>query len=98
MDATGIHDRIRAAVIDLREDFTRLSLEIHAHPETAFEERHASQVLRQWLAGRGFSVEAPIARLDTAFRAVRGSGAPVVWRSLPSTTRCQALGTPVVTT
>lgn len=78
MDATETHDRIRAAVIDLREDFTRLSLDIHAHPETAFEERHASQVLRQWLAGRGFSVEAPIAGLDTAFRAVRGSGLPVV--------------------
>lgn len=78
MGETEIHDRISTAVIDLREDFTRLSLDIHAHPETAFEERHASQVLRQWLAGRGFSVEAPIAGLDTAFRAVRGSGAPVV--------------------
>lgn len=78
MNSTETQAGIRSAVNDLRDDFMQLSLDIHAHPEVGFEERHASRALQRWLGQRGFQVEAPIAGLDTAFRATWGSGSPVV--------------------
>jgi amidohydrolase len=55
-----------------------LSLRIHAHPELAFEEVRASAWLREFLRGQGFEVTAGTGGLPTAFRAVAGSGSPVV--------------------
>ncbi len=78
MNSTETHAAIRVAMNDLRDDFTQLSLDIHAHPEVCFEERHASRALQRWLEKRGFEVEAPVAGLDTAFQARWGEGAPVV--------------------
>jgi len=46
-----------------------LSLDVHAHPELAFQERHAAARLTAFLAEHGFAVERPFAGLETAFRA-----------------------------
>jgi amidohydrolase len=59
-----------------RADFERISLRIHADPETRFEERRASALLAGWLADRGFAVTAPAGGLDTAFVARHDGTAP----------------------
>jgi amidohydrolase len=44
-----------------------------ANPELALVEHEASARYRAWLAARGFRVETPVAGMDTAFVATRGS-------------------------
>jgi amidohydrolase len=57
-----------------------LALQIHAHPEVAFQEVQASAWLSEALAGTGFAVTRGVAELPTSFVAVRnsGPGIPVV--------------------
>ena len=55
-----------------------ISKEMYEHPEPGLQETYASKLLREWLAGQGFSVEQGIHGLPTAFRAVYGSGSPVI--------------------
>lgn len=55
-----------------------LSLEIHSHPEVNFEERVAHGALTSFLEHDGFAVERGAFGLETAFRAVAGSGAPAI--------------------
>ena len=59
--------KTRAGLIDI-------SHRIHGHPELAFEEEHASMWLADELADAGFTVEAPICDLPTAFLARAGTG------------------------
>ena len=47
---------------------------IHAHPELAFEEHHASALLADAAQEAGFTVTRAAYGLETAFEAVRGSG------------------------
>lgn len=56
------------------ERILRLSHEIHANPETAFQEQRAAQLVAGMLEEAGFVVKAPVAGLDTAFVASAGSG------------------------
>lgn len=62
--------RIEVAGAELVE----LSHGIHAHPEPAFAERHASTRCAELLAAAGFTVETGMAGLPTAVRAVSGDG------------------------
>ncbi len=78
-------DRIKSAVavsIDVAvPSLWSLSLELHRHPELAFQEKRASAAVARFLEERGFSVEMGVADLPTAFRAKRpakGAGKPVV--------------------
>ncbi len=64
----------REKLDSVREDLIGLSHRIHAHPELGFEERQASQWLCETLADAGFSVEAGVCDLPTAFVARAGSG------------------------
>ena len=70
--------RVVAEVETLRKELVDLSLRIHAHPETAFQEQQASAWLAEYLERHGFRVERGICDLPTAFRAERGEGAPRV--------------------
>ena len=57
---TDIHQlksRVVAEVDTLREELVDLSLRIHAHPETAFQEQQASAWLAEYLERHGFRVE-----------------------------------------
>lgn len=58
-----------------------LAHEIHAHPETAFEEFRAHAVLTDYLEGAGFDVTRSAYGLETAFRAeaVGGDGPTVAF-------------------
>ncbi|TWS26705.1 M20 family metallopeptidase [Tsukamurella sputi] len=64
---TGTVDRARG-------DLVAVSHAVHARPELAFEEHHASALVADALAGHGFAVEKGIAELETAFVARSGSG------------------------
>ncbi|MDQ3757494.1 MAG: M20 family metallopeptidase [Actinomycetota bacterium] len=62
-------------VVSLAErELVGLSHRVHAHPELGFEEERASAWCAELLAERGFSVEAGVCDLPTAFVATAGSG------------------------
>ncbi|MEU8887873.1 M20 family metallopeptidase [Streptomyces sp. NPDC048442] len=65
---------VRARVGEVREELLSLSRRIHAHPETAFEERQAAGWCADVLRGHGYAVTAPAYGLETAFEATVGSG------------------------
>lgn len=60
------------------DDLCRLSHTVHAHPELAFEEERSAEWVASALADGGFSVEAGVCGLPTAFVATAGSG-PLVF-------------------
>jgi amidohydrolase len=71
MDAkSGARERFEVARVGLID----LSHLIHAHPEVGFEEERASRWLCDVLDQAGFSVQAGICDLPTAFSARAGSG------------------------
>ncbi len=68
----------QATIDGATAELRALSLDIHDHPELAYEETHAHEVLTEFLAERGFTVERSAYGVDTAFRAVAGSGGPTI--------------------
>ncbi|HUP74335.1 MAG TPA: M20 family metallopeptidase [Acidimicrobiales bacterium] len=67
--------RTVVAEVDRRaDDLLRVSHEIHAHPELAYEEHFAHDVLTAAIAGAGLPVTAHAYGLDTAFASVTGPG------------------------
>jgi amidohydrolase len=50
-----------------------ISLDLHRHPEIAFQEKRASAAIAQFLEDRGFRLERGVANLPTAFRANRSA-------------------------
>ena len=82
MSAPGLvaTDAVAAAVHAQRAELEAFALDLHAHPETAFEERRSAGRLVAALQGAGFEVETPVADLETAFVARHrfGTGGPRV--------------------
>jgi amidohydrolase len=74
MTLDSAKDAAQAAVIAARDDLIDISLDIHAHPELAMEERRASGLLADRLEARGFAVERGAFGIETAFRARWGEG------------------------
>lgn len=70
-------DSVEAAVRRRGNDLVELSHAIHAQPELAFAEHRSCAKAKELVAQRGFEI-APVAGLDTAFRADFGSGPLVV--------------------
>jgi amidohydrolase len=66
--------RIAAAIEAARAEIIDLSHRIHADPEPAYEEFHASAWCAEILARHGFTVEYPVGSLPTAVRAIRAGG------------------------
>jgi amidohydrolase len=65
--------------VDRRADLLLdVSHRIHAHPELAFEERYAHELLTDVIEGAGLPVERSAYGLDTAFAASAGSSGPTV--------------------
>jgi amidohydrolase len=71
-----VRDELGAAVEAIVPDAIDLSHRVHAHPEIAFEEREAAGWTAELLSRHGFTVEAPVAGLETAFVARRPGGRP----------------------
>ncbi len=76
--AAEIIARVKEHVDSLAPVLLDLSHRIHANPETAYEERKASTWCADLLRSEGFEVTMPVAGLETAFRARRGSGRPAL--------------------
>ena len=64
----------QSAVRERAEVLVSLSHDLHAHPETAFEEHRAATAVTELLAREGFDVERGACGLETAFVATAGSG------------------------
>ncbi|HXK32764.1 MAG TPA: M20 family metallopeptidase [Dehalococcoidia bacterium] len=73
-DLDAAKKRAQDAVAGMRDDLVRISKEIHAHPELAFEERHAVAQLVPFLEAQGFAVKTGVYGMETAFRGEWGHG------------------------
>ena len=69
-----VKGRVAAAVEATRDEIIDLSHRIHADPEPAFEEHHASAWVAEVLGRHGFDVEHPAGSLATAVRATKRGG------------------------
>lgn len=81
MQATTLYeDAVFRGVDQIEADLTTLALDIHAHPELAFEELRSSEKLANLLRSAGFHVQQPYCDLATAFAAKHsfGEGGPTV--------------------
>nr|WP_207782509.1 M20 family metallopeptidase [Phytoactinopolyspora limicola] len=67
-------DHAAAKVTTVHDQLVRLSEQLHAHPETAWEEHRAARWVGEVLAGHGFDVAAGYLGLDTALHATYGTG------------------------
>ncbi|MHB8730943.1 MAG: M20 family metallopeptidase [bacterium] len=75
-DLTALKERVCKEIDAARGEFVALSRRIHENPELGMQERQAAEWVGSLLRETGFSVERPIAGMETAFRAeTRGSGA-----------------------
>jgi len=77
-DANDLKQRAAADIDRRRSELIDLSLDLHAHPETAFQEVRSSALLADYLERNGFAVERGVCDLPTAFRASFGAGEPRV--------------------
>ncbi|MFQ5735278.1 MAG: M20 family metallopeptidase [Thermodesulfobacteriota bacterium] len=79
MDKTAVlKERLVEAADGLNERLTAMSDSFYRNPELGLEEHRTSAAMRAFLAQAGFAVEEGVAGMPTAFRAVIGSGAPVI--------------------
>lgn len=78
MDLPQLKDRLRAEVEARRDVLLAASHDIHAHPETNYEERFAHDLLADLLEAEGLAVERHAFGVATAFRAVAGTDGPTV--------------------
>lgn len=69
-------EKIIYAVDRLSDEMTALALALHASPELSFHEHRSAEALMGPLRKAGFSVQQPVAGLETAFRATWRSGKP----------------------
>ncbi|WGK65382.1 amidohydrolase [Croceiramulus getboli] len=61
-----------------KAELIRISDEIWALAETAFDEKQSSKILADYAESQGFTVERGVAGIPTAFVASYGSGSPVI--------------------
>ena len=70
--------RVNEKIDGLKDELVAMSLQIHGHPEIAFEEERAALLLSDYLERGGFTLERGICQMPTAFRASYGKGRPRV--------------------
>jgi len=74
MDPARLDEIAGEEVARWRDRVERFARQLHAHPETAFEEHRSAAAAAELLAEAGFAVERGAAGLETAFVAELGSG------------------------
>lgn len=60
---------IEQAIQDASDELRAVSLDIHSHPEVAWEEHHAHDALAHYMEKKGFQVERHAYGLETAWKA-----------------------------
>ena len=78
MDLAALKERLREEVGSRAGRLVEVSHEIHAHPETNYEERFAHDLLTDELEGDGLEVERHAFGVDTAFIARAGTSGPAI--------------------
>jgi amidohydrolase len=78
MDIAALKTLLAGEVDARYPELEKLSCAIHDNPETAFKETGAVASLTAFLRANGFTVETGICRLKTAFKAVYGTGRPLI--------------------
>jgi len=73
MDLTPQHTKIITAIDSVADLILSISHQIHAQPETAYQEIFASNLLADTLESFGFQIERGVAGIPTAFRASKGN-------------------------
>jgi len=80
--STAASDKLKAqALQDIQlkyEEYKKTALQIWDYAELGYKETKSSALLQQVLKENGFSVEAGVAEIPTAFVATYGSGKPVI--------------------
>ncbi len=71
---SGVKEHAARAVSGDAERLVRLSEQLHAHPETAWQEHRSARWVAEALEEAGFAVTPAYLGLDTAFLATYGSG------------------------
>lgn len=66
-----LKSRVAARAREVDAELIALSNDLHAHPETGWQEHRSAAAVAAVLAAHGFDVEQPYLGLETAFRAVR---------------------------
>lgn len=66
-----LKQRIVAEIASVDPELVALSNQLHADPETGWQEHRSSAAVARVLAAHGFTIEQPYLGLETAFRAVR---------------------------
>lgn len=77
-DLNSLTREVYQEVERLAPAIVRLSRRIHGQPELGLSEHQAVSWCAELLADEGFTLARPVAGMDTAFRARRGSGRPAV--------------------
>jgi amidohydrolase len=78
VDLSSLKERLRNEVNARSDQLIELSHEIHAHPETNYEERFAHDLLTGVLEAEGLTVERSAYGVDTAFAARAGDSGPTI--------------------
>ncbi|MET0902940.1 MAG: M20 family metallopeptidase [Acidimicrobiales bacterium] len=78
MDLQAVKERLRADVESRAARLLDVSHEIHAHPETNYEEHFAHDLLTGVLEEAGLAVERRAYGVDTAFAARAGESGPTI--------------------
>ncbi|MCH7736898.1 MAG: M20 family metallopeptidase [Chloroflexi bacterium] len=63
------------AIEGARSELVKVALDIHAHPELNYQEKHAAELLSGTLEKHGFQVERGVGGVETAFTATLTGGA-----------------------
>ncbi|GAA2781243.1 M20 family metallopeptidase [Saccharopolyspora taberi] len=77
-DAATLRATCRSTVQRAAAELTGLSRDLHAEPELAFAEHRSVARIAELIRRHGFDLRLPVAGLDTAFVAERGTGDLVV--------------------
>ncbi len=78
MNSKTKKSRVDKAVQAQARQARAISRQIHAWAERPFREVQSSQRLAEYLEASGFKIEFPFKNISTAFRAVWGTGKPIV--------------------
>jgi aminobenzoyl-glutamate utilization protein B len=78
LEAQTARDRVLAGIDSQEEAYANIALQIWGYAEVGYQEERSSNLLQETLRDAGFTVEAGVAGMPTAFTASYGSGKPVV--------------------
>ena len=80
MGVDELKKRISDAVDRMKDELVRVSLDIHANPELAFNEKKAAAWLTEFMEKQGFKVRCNVAGMETDFAAEfeSGEGGPTI--------------------